>query len=68
MFSCAERMTPLEEEEIGIKTIGKVTRTTVTNAKMVRYMVFDISKILSFTLDSSSLFEEVELVLLHILV
>ena len=61
-------MTPLEEEAIGIKTIGKVTRITVTNAKMVRYMVFDISKILSFTLDSSSLFEEVELVLLHILV
>ena len=44
VFSCTERMTPLEEEEIGIKTIGKVTRIAVTNAKMVRYMVFDIVK------------------------
>ena len=69
MFSCTERITPLEEEEeIGIKTIGKVTRITTTNAKMVRYMVFDISKILYFTLDLSSLFEGAELVLIHTLV
>ena len=68
MFSCTERITPLEEEEIEIKTIGKVTRITITNAKMVRYMVFDISKILYFTLDLSSLFEGAELVLIHTLV
>ena len=49
-------------------TIGRVTRITITNAKMVRYMVFDISKILYFTLDLSSLFEGAELVLIHTLV
>ena len=68
MFSCTERITPLEEEEIGIKTTGKVTRIAITITRMVRYMVFDISEILYFTLDLSSLFEGAELVLIHTLV
>jgi hypothetical protein len=46
VFSCTERITPLEEEEIGIKTTGKVTRIAITITRMVRYMVFDISEIL----------------------
>ena len=68
MFSCAERMTPLDDEEMGIKTIGNVIRITITITRMVRYIVFDISKILYFTLNSSSLFEEAEPVLFHNLV
>ena len=45
MFSCAERMTPLDDEEMGIKTIGNVIRITITITRMVRYIVFDINEI-----------------------
>jgi hypothetical protein len=36
VFSCTDRITPLEDEEIGTKTNGKVTKIMITIARMVR--------------------------------